>query len=402
MTANPTSNPLPPTEDESPVQPENKQPNHIPGNWRELWNRLLLLGLGETTLHILTGIGSVVLVLVVVWVMGKYFLKSTPTSAISLTGTPTLPSTLLPIASTDTSTNKVAALTSSFGITRLAQLDTNLPNHPRDQIVSYTVKSGDSIFVIANNFGLQPESILWSNRALGENPDNLIPGISILIPPADGAIYTWNNGDGLNGVAKFYGVTPQSIVDWAGNGLDPNKIGDWALPNIPAGTQLFIPNGNGGSVDWLPHITRDNPAVATSLGPGFCGTITEGAIGTGAPYFWPTTLKYLSGYDYTSIHHGIDIAGVLDNPVYAVDDGVVVYAGWNNNGYGNLLIIDHGDGWQSVYGHLDRILVGCGDSVMRAAEVALLGSTGNSSGPHLHFELRYDGSTVNPWDFLQQ
>jgi murein DD-endopeptidase MepM/ murein hydrolase activator NlpD len=121
-------------------------------------------------------------------------------------------------------------------------------------------------------------------------------------------------------------------------------------------------------------------------------------MGTGT-YIWPTTLHYLSGYDYTSIHHGIDIAGKMDNPVYAVDDGVVVYSGPNNSGYGNLLIIDHGNDWQSVYGHLDRILVTCGESVAQGQEVALLGSTGNSSGPHLHFELRHDGY-VNPWDYL--
>jgi murein DD-endopeptidase MepM/ murein hydrolase activator NlpD len=78
----------------------------------------------------------------------------------------------------------------------------------------------------------------------------------------------------------------------------------------------------------------------------------------------------------------------------------VVYDGWNNNGYGNLLIIDHGNGWQSVYGHLDRIIVSCAQSVLKNQEVALLGTTGNSSGPHLHFELRKDGGYVNPWDFL--
>jgi murein DD-endopeptidase MepM/ murein hydrolase activator NlpD len=78
---------------------------------------------------------------------------------------------------------------------------------------------------------------------------------------------------------------------------------------------------------------------------------------------------------------------------------VVVYSGPNNSGYGNLLIIDHGNDWQSVYGHLDRILVTCGESVAQGQEVALLGSTGNSSGPHLHFELRHDGY-VNPWDYL--
>jgi murein DD-endopeptidase MepM/ murein hydrolase activator NlpD len=280
---------------------------------------------------------------------------------------------------------------------------TNLPSKPRTDVSTYSVKEGDTLFGIADAYGLKPESLLWANRyILGGIPDNLVPGLVINIPPENGVVYEWQNGDGLNGVAKYYNVSPQVIVDWPGNHLDATTLGDWSLPNIKAGTMLFIPNGDGGSIDWMPQITRDTPAESTSFGDGFCGKITEGAVGTGAPYLWPTTLHYLSGYDYTSIHHGIDIAGKLDNPIYAIDDGVVVYDGWNNNGYGNLLIIDHGGGWQSVYGHLDRILVSCAESVARGQEVALLGTTGNSTGPHLHFELRKDGGYEDPWNFLQQ
>ena len=398
MTENPTSNPVQKTEDESPVQSEINQSNHFPQSWQQLWERLLRLGLGETTLRILTGVVSIALILLVVWIMGKYFLKGQLNSSSAGSITPTAKVTAIPFVVSKSS----AVLQSSFGISRLAQIHTNLPSHSREQISTYVVQTGDSIFGIADKFGLKPETILWSNKALlGYNPDNLIPGVTIKIPPQNGAIYVWNNGDGLNGVAKFYGVDPQVIVDWPANNLDPTTLGDWALPNIPAGTALFIPNAIVEDTDWLPHITRDTPAVATSFGDGFCGKITEGSIGDGT-FIWPTTEKYLSGYDYTSIHHGIDIAGKMDNPIYAVDAGVVVYAGSNANGYGTLLIIDHGNGWQSVYGHLDRILVSCAESVAQGQEVALLGTTGNSSGPHLHFELRKDGSTVNPWDFLQQ
>jgi len=396
MTENPTSNPLPNSGDESPVQEEENLSTPNEKSWQQLWQRLIKLGLGETAVRIITGVTAVVLIVIVAWVMGNFFLKGKLNTAGKQTATPAAQATLIPYQVNAGG----AVLQSSFGITRLAQLYTNLPSHPRDKIIKYTVVTGDTLFGIAENFGLKPETLLWSNKyILGDNPDNLIPGVEINIPPQDGAIYEWQTGDGLNGVAKFFLVTPDVIINWPSNNLNANTLGDLALPNIPAGTMLFIPNGVWEYSDWLPHITRDTPATSTSLGPGYCGVITEGPVGDGT-FIWPTTEKWLSGYDYTNIHHGIDIAGSLGNPIYATAAGVVVYAGWNNNGYGNLLILDHGDGWQSVYGHLNQIDVGCGDNIYQGDVVAQLGTTGNSSGPHLHFELRKDGSTVNPWDFL--
>ena len=140
------------------------------------------------------------------------------------------------------------------------------------------------------------------------------------------------------------------------------------------------------------------------MGPGFCGTITDGAVGIGT-FTWPTTEKYLSGFDYSpdTNHYGIDVAGKLGNPIYAVDNGVVVYSGWNNWGYGNVIVIDHGNGWQSLYSHLSTIGVSCGASVYQGGTIGYMGSTGNSSGPHLHFELRSDKyGRPNPWDYLKR
>lgn len=397
MTENPNSNPLPDKGDEGSVQPQESQTNDLSRNWQKIWQKLLHLGLGETSLHIITGVSVVALILVVSWVMGKYFLKNQGSVSAAFTQTtPLAQATTLPISTGSGG----PALESSFGITRLAQLYTNLPLQSRDKVTQYTVQEGDTLFGIADKYGLKPESLLWSNKyILGDNPDNLIPGVSINIPPQDGAIYKWQTGDGLNGVAKFFQVTPEDIINWSGNNLNPDTLGDWALPNIPADTMLFIPNGIWEYTDWLPHFTRDTPVTASSIGPGACGVITEGIEGDGT-FIWPTIEKYLSGYDYTNIHHGIDIAGSLDNPVYAAAAGVVVYAGWSNVGYGNLIILDHGGGWQSVYAHLDAIQVTCKQNVYQGDTIGLLGTTGNSSGPHLHFELRKDGSTVNPWDFL--
>lgn len=400
MIENPNSNPLPNPGDEGSVQPEDIQKSWFSGNWQKIWQKLLHLGLGETSLHIITGVSVVALILVVAWVMNKYFLNNQIPEVAAATTHQVTP---LALTTSRPATNASggAALESNFGITRLAQLYTNLPSHSRDSIIQYTVQSGDTLFGLADKFGLKPETLLWSNKyVLGDIPDNLMPGMVINIPPQDGAIYKWQTGDGLNGVAKFFEVTPEAIIDWPANNLNKDTLGDWSLPNIPSGTMLFIPNGIWEYTDWLPHFNRDSPVQATtSIGPGSCGIITEGLEGDGT-FVWPTIETYLSGYDYTNIHHGIDIAGSLDNSVWATAAGVVVYAGWSNVGYGNLIILDHGDGWQSVYAHLDAINVSCAQSVTQSAPIGLLGTTGNSSGPHLHFELRKDGSTVNPWDFL--
>jgi len=108
----------------------------------------------------------------------------------------------------------------------------------------------------------------------------------------------------------------------------------------------------------------------------------------------------VTGPGFTSIHHGLDFRAKTGNPIYATDSGVIVYAGPNSYGYGNLVVIDHGNGWQSVYGHLSQWNVECGQSVYQGNVIGLAGTTGNSTGPHLHFELRYKGSYVNPWTVL--
>jgi murein DD-endopeptidase MepM/ murein hydrolase activator NlpD len=147
-------------------------------------------------------------------------------------------------------------------------------------------------------------------------------------------------------------------------------------------------------------VTRSNPAAASIIGPGFCGQVVDGAIGT-STFVWPTPGRQISGFSYSSFHPAIDIGGAIGNAIYASDTGVVVYAGWNTYGYGNLVIIDHGTGWQSLYAHLDRIDVGCGQSIFQGSQVGTMGVTGNSSGPHLHFELQSDQyGKVNPLNFL--
>jgi murein DD-endopeptidase MepM/ murein hydrolase activator NlpD len=137
------------------------------------------------------------------------------------------------------------------------------------------------------------------------------------------------------------------------------------------------------------------------LGDGACDTPVDGAVGNGT-FIWPANSHFLSGFDYDpgANHMGVDIDGEEGDPVYAADNGVIVYAGWNNWGYGYMVVINHGNSWQTLYAHLNAYYVSCGQSVAQGATIGAVGSTGNASGSHLHFEMMLGGGKVNPWDYL--
>jgi murein DD-endopeptidase MepM/ murein hydrolase activator NlpD len=130
-----------------------------------------------------------------------------------------------------------------------------------------------------------------------------------------------------------------------------------------------------------------------------------GSAGTGAPsaagFIWPVNGTVVSGYGmrWGRLHEGIDISAASGTPIWAAAAGTVIYAGWLG-GYGNLVVVDHGNGLATAYAHASAILVSVGQSVARGETVALVGSTGNSSGPHLHFEVRVNGVAVDPLLYL--
>ncbi|MBX3049182.1 MAG: peptidoglycan DD-metalloendopeptidase family protein [Anaerolineales bacterium] len=295
----------------------------------------------------------------------------------------------------------------NLGIHRRTQPDTIIPSRARIDIQTYTVAQGDSLFAIAERFGVKAESILWFNfSVLQDNPNFVEIGQELRIPPVDGVLHVYRTGENIESIIDQYSYSTdpsvEDVLDWPGNRLDPYET-DPNNPGLADGALLVIPNGSRELRDWgPPAISRDNPAVAAYYGPGACGAIGAGAIGTGS-FVWPTSVRQLSGYDYNPpLHPAIDIAGAEGNPIYATDGGVVVYAGWSNTGYGNLLVIDHGTGWQSAYAHMNSVAVTCGQNVGQGEYVGTLGSTGNSSGPHLHFELlSFSFGKVNPWSFLQ-
>lgn len=291
---------------------------------------------------------------------------------------------------------------SPSGVLRRTNLETIIPTRPRVDVITYTVKSGDTLFDIADNFGLKPETLLWGNfEVLNDNPHLLAPDQNLNILPVDGTYYQWKQGDTLGGIADFFGVDPKNIVDYPGNHFDLTEM-DLGGENIEPDTWLIIPGGKRAIKDWgPPAISRSNPASASYYGAGHCGNVYDGAIGSGT-FVWPTTDRNISGYHYNpGVHPAIDIGGAEGNAIYATDSGVIVFAGWSDYGYGYMIVIDHGNGWQSAYAHLSAVAVTCGQSVYQGGYIGGMGSTGNSSGPHLHFELAINGAKINPLDYLQ-
>ncbi len=380
---------------------ETESKSRLPG----IWEGLTRAGLANLTLRLGTHVLLVALILALAWGLRALYQRAQSSDLPSSNVFAAMPATATPTeapAPMPTYAVQVEA-TGSQGILRNARLHTDVPSRPRDEVLQYTVEAGDTVFGIADKFGLKPETILWANQfVLGDNPHNLRPGQKLNILPLNGTYHRWSTGDGLNGVAKFFNVTPEDIIAYPGNRLDPTTIGDWASPNIQAGTWLVIPGGRREFVNWsAPAIPLDNPGVAKVLGPGACASVASGAVGAGM-FIWPADNHYLSGFDWNpnANHSGIDVDGDLGMPVYAVDNGVVVYAGWNNWGYGNVIVINHGNGWQTLYAHLDQYYVSCGQSVYQTNIIGSIGSTGKSSGPHLHFEMMYNGTKVNPHDYL--
>jgi len=280
-------------------------------------------------------------------------------------------------------------------LSRMALLHTVIPERKQANITTYVVELGDSVFTIAKKFDIKPETVLWANAdILDDNPNMLSVGQELKIPAVDGVIYKWKSTDTIEGVAKKLKADPDAILTWPDNHLD------MANPKIAAGAMVMVPGGSRELKTWVvPTLWRANSGATRNITTG-CDTSGGTAYGSG--YFvWPTVNHGISGNDYWSGHLGIDIAAATGAPVYAADSGVVVYAGSISGGYGLMVMIDHGNGFHTLYAHLSQIVVRCGSNVIQGQTIAYSGSTGNSTGPHLHFEIRYGGAFVNPHDYVQ-
>lgn len=280
-----------------------------------------------------------------------------------------------------------------LSIDRNIQLKTNIPaDKPRYDLEEYRVTRGDSVFAIAESFKLKPETVLWANYdVLQDDPHSLKPGQVLTIPPTDGIYYQWKENDTLDTVATEFQASVDDILNYPGNSIDLSD------PKIDSGSWVMIPGGQREFVQWIvPTIARGSSGTS----PTSQSACPGGAVGSGA-FVWPADAHSLSGNDYWSGHLGIDIAAGEGAPVYAADSGVVTMAtGGYNYGYGNVIQIDHGNGYSTLYAHLSSIGVGMCASVGAGQWIGASGSTGNSQGAHLHFEVRQNGGFINPWFVL--
>ena len=289
--------------------------------------------------------------------------------------------------------NFEAELDGSY-LLRYPETQTIAPTRPRSQPVEYEVSSGDAVFSIAQKYNISPETLLWSNYdVLKDDPHSISVGQVLVIPPTNGILYEWHEGDTLENVARDFKASVDDILNWSGNRLD------FTNPEIESGEMVMIPNGQRAFQQWVVPTYAVGRSGTNATLPGGCEVSGPGLYGGGF-FIWPANNHYLSGNDFWSGHLAIDIATATGAPIYAADSGVVVFAGWDSNGYGNVIMIDHQNGYHTLYAHLSSLNARCGSNAAQGNVIGYAGSTGNSTGPHLHFEVRYLGGFLNPWTVL--
>jgi len=224
---------------------------------------------------------------------------------------------------------------------------------------------------------------MWAN-GLDTPKTKIREGQTLKIPPVDGIVHKVKKGETVYSVAKEYQTNPQGVVDYPFNTfVDDEKF------TLAVGQTLMIPDGVMRADE--PEL---NPTMlAKQLTPD------AGAVSGTGGFVWPTAGVISQGYKW--YHKAIDIANSVGTPVLAADSGKVVAAAWDSSGYGNKVMIDHGNGYVTLYGHNSRIDVVIGQTVRRGDQVALMGSTGRSTGSHLHFEIRAAGALQSPLNFLK-
>ncbi len=310
------------------------------------------------------------------------------------------PATLSPDVIAMLMTTPVAPVDQSNGL-EIVRNDfsafTIIPDRPRSDVIQYEIQTGDTIFGIAERFGLKPETIVWSNgNAIVEG---LRPGHKLDILPVDGAYITVAAERTIDSIGTEYHVDPYNIIDSDYN----NFFGDTPDTVLPSGTKVVIPGGTAQSIVWNPRVDRV-PASGSGSGssgakisfdtgdPGSCGLVDNPGGGGG---WLPPLAAYTWVRGFSSIHSGVDLAAPIGTPIMAANGGTVIFAGWSNWGYGWSVVLAHGP-FTTVYGHMSAVYAKCGSRVNAGQVIGAVGSSGDSTGPHLHFEIRYNDIPTDP------
>lgn len=277
----------------------------------------------------------------------------------------------------------------SSGVARDLQLHTHIPDRSSYKVAQYTVKRGDSLWSIAQQFDLQPETILWGNEKLNGAAGILKIGDTLYILPVDGVLHTVQDGDTLEKLQELHGTPVEEIFEFFGNDFDLTKP-----PQLAIGQQIIIPNGYS-PIFWS-EAQAPGAAQAVSSG-GYSGNLPN--LGTGA-FVWPLAPPYILTQEYWGGHPAIDVDTYFRQPIFASDSGTVVFSGWDDTGYGVMVIIDHGNGYQTYYSHNEANLVSAGQTVTKGQQIAESGNTGNSTGNHVDFRILLNGTFLNPLGYL--
>ncbi len=255
----------------------------------------------------------------------------------------------------------------------------------RKGVFAYRIQAGDTPSTVAAKFGISTNTVLWANGI--DDSEVIRVGDVLVILPTTGVLHTVQSGENLAAIAKKYDAKLEDI-------LKQNSLSDPS--SIKIGQKLIVPDG---------YIAKRRPVVAQPpvedepvIAPPDGGQ-KPAAPATGTKrYIWPTVGTRITQY-FGWRHTGIDIANKSLPPVYAAAAGTVTYSGWLG-AYGRLIIIDHGGGHRTYYAHLTQTYVAVGEKVAQGRVIGKMGSTGRSTGPHLHFEIRINGGVVNPLNYL--
>ncbi|MEO0087126.1 MAG: M23 family metallopeptidase [candidate division WOR-3 bacterium] len=258
---------------------------------------------------------------------------------------------------------------------------TEISVKPRDSIVTYSVAEGDTIASIAKKFGVSEETILWQNNL--EKTSIIKPGQKLEIPPITGIVHKVKRGETVYSLAKKYSVDPQNIVNWPFNTFANDETFELAV-----GQLLVIPDGikpkEEPPKEYLARVKI---------------TPSAGSVSATGQFIWPASGTLTQYYQW--YHKGIDIANPAGPDILAADSGKVISAISQRYAYGNHILIDHGNGFITLYAHLSSFYVSQGQTVNRGDAIGKMGCTGRCTGTHLHFEIRYNGSAQNPLNYLK-